>query len=550
MNKSIFDKKNLKTIVVIAIVIVFSKFVYFRIDMTSDKRFTLSEATIDLIKNNTVHIDVYLEGNFPSSFNRLRTETQHLLDEYKSVNQDVKIRYINPRGKQEILYKKGLIPSELTIEQDGVFTNEIIFPWAVVKRGTKSVNVSLLKEGVNQDQNTILENSVQALEYSFTKAIYKLIETNKKAIAVLSGNKQLDDIYIADFLQTINKDYHLAKFTLDSVAKSPSKTLKDLLKYDMLLIANPKEAFTEKEKYALDQYIMNGGKTMWLIDPVNASMDSLRNYERIYTYNNDLNITDMLFSYGLRVNYNIIKDLYSAKIPVAIGQIGDKAQYNYFNWNYFPLSFSETNHPIVNNIDPVKLQFVSGIDTLKNDIKKTVLLKTSKYSKIKGVPSSISLNELALKPKPEEYNNGQQNIALLLEGNFKSAYAYRTKPFDINDDLEKSVTSKMVIISDGDIMTNKINSKGKPSELGLEPWTGNVYGNKEFLKNTIDYMLNDSSLLEIRSKKIDIKRLNTQSVNEGKRFWQIINTVFPIVVIGLFAFGFIAYRQRKYSKML
>lgn len=548
MNK----KSNISKISILIIGLILLNFIsnkfYHRFDLTEDQRYTLSESAKNILENLElpIIINVYLEGEFPTEFKRLQIETQQLLEELQSENNNIKFRFINPLGLEEELIKQGLEPSQLSVQQNGVVSEIIIFPWATIKKGKKIERVSLLKDTNAQTQEAQLENAIQNLEYAFVDAIHKINTRKNKSIAVLKGNGELDDIYLYDFLQTLGQYYHLAKFTLDSVKSNPIKTLENLNSFDLLLIAKPTERFTENEKYTLDQYFINGGKTLWMVDKVQAELDSLMDTGESLVYPRDLNLTDLFFNYGARINANLLEDLYSSKIPLATGKIGNQTQYDPFLWTYFPVAQSANNHPINKHITPVNFKFASSIDLLKNDIQKMVLLQSSPLSKTVGTPTIIDLKSIREKKNPKNYNNGNQPLAVLLEGNFKSAYADRIKPFKITTNKNTSKANKMILIADGDIIANQV-SRGQPTALGIDKWTGEQFGNKEFLMNCINYLLDDEGLLEIRNKTVDLKILNREKAFNKRTYYQFLNVVFPLVLLGVFGLAFHFIRKRKYS---
>lgn len=522
--------------------------VYKRIDLTNDHRYTLSSPSKAIIKNieDIITIKVYLKGNFPAEFKRLQIETKQFLEELNTQNKKIHFRFINPTNITQELINKGLEPSRLQVQEKGKLSEIIIFPWAVVSSKNKTENVPLLKDIFSNSQEEQLESSIQNLEYAFINAIYKLTSKKSKKIAIIKGNGELNDIYIADFLRKLNEYYFLAPFTLDSVVKQPQKTLNQISTFDLAIIAKPTKKFTEEEKYTLDQFIMNGGKTLWLIDNVQAELDSLMRTGETLAYPRDLGLTDLFFNYGIRINTDLIQDLYASEIPLVTGNIGNKTQFSQFQWEFFPLLNSPNNHPINNNIEAVNVKFVNSIDTLKNTIRKTILLQSSEFSKPIGTPSIISLKGIAQKPNPSEYNIGKKTIAVLLEGKFKSAYNGRIKPFKIKNPKEIGVTSKMIVASDGDIIANEI-SKGKPLELGVNKWTNQRYGNKEFLLNTVNYLLDDTGLINIRSKAIKINFLNKQKAFEETTKWQFINILFPLLILAVFGLLFNYLRRKKYQ---
>ena len=519
---------------------------YKRFDLTEDQRYTLSEATTSIVENidDIVSIKVYLQGNFPAEFERLQTETKLHLEELKNINKKIQFRFINPEDIGQKLIDNGLEPSSLQIQENGKLSEIVIFPWAVVQYKNKTENVSLLKDIFSNSQDQQLQSSIQNLEYAFANAIHKVSSQKSKKIAIIKGNGELNDIYIADFLRTINQYYHLAPFTLDSVEKQPQKTLKGISNFDLAIIAKPIEKFSEEEKFTLDQFLMNGGKTLWLIDNVHAELDSLMNTGEALAYPKDLGLTDLFFNYGIRINHDLITDLYSSKIPLATGNIGNQTQFDTFSWQYFPLVNSKNNHAINNNIEAISLKFTNSIDTLKNNIKKTVLLQSSPLSRSEGTPTIISLKSIAEQTNQRNYNDGNKSIAILLEGEFKSAYSGRIKPYD-TDYKDNGTSNKMIVIADGDIIANEI-SKGQPLELGIDKWTNQRFGNKEFLLNAVSYLLDDTGLINIRSKTIKIDFLDKQKAFEESGKWQLINIISPLIFLALFGLIFNYYRRKRF----
>jgi gliding-associated putative ABC transporter substrate-binding component GldG len=519
-----------------------------RIDLTEDKRYTLSEPAKQIIQesDDLVQIKVYLKGNFPSDFKRLQLETELFLKELKSVNKKVHFRFIDPGDLAEELMDGGLEPSRLQIEEDGGFTEIFIFPWAVINYKGKTENVHLLKDIIADSPEEQIENSIQNLEYAFVNAIHKLNSEKSDKIAILKGNGELEDIYLADILRKLGDYYYTAPFTLENIEKNEARSLKELINYELVIIAKPTKKFSEKEKYLLDQYVMNGGKSLWLIDNVHAELDSLMKTGEAMAFSRDLGLTDLFFNYGVRINHDLITDLYSSQITLATGNIGNNPQFDQFPWKYFPLINSKNNHPINTNIEMVHARFANSMDLLKNDVKKTVLLQSSDRSKPIGVPSIVSLNSVGEQPKINDFNNGNKPMAVLLEGKLKSAYSGRIKPFQVDSNMDRSEETKMVVISDGDLIANEI-YQGQPLELGLEKITNQKFGNKEFVVNTVNYLLDDTGLMDIRSKKIKIDYLdrNKSYVQAGK--WQLINILFPIILLSVFGFLFHFLRKKKYQ---
>ncbi len=522
--------------------------VYKRFDLTKDKRYTLSNETKEIINkiDEPLTIKVYLQGDFPVEFKRIQLETNQFLEELSALNSHIKFRFVNPVGNAKELIKKGLQPSRLTVKENGKVSEAVIFPWAVINYHDKTENVSLLSNAIAKNQKEQLQNSIENLEYEFTNALLKVTSEKSKKIAILKGNGELQDIYLFSFLKKLGAYYKLAEFTLDSVKTNPKKTLKELSDYDLTIIAKPTKPFSEIEKLTLDQYIMNGGKTIWLIDNVVAEMDSLMLNGKSIAFNRELNLTDLFFNYGVRINYNISKDIYSSSIRLASGNTGNKTQYQDFLWHYFPLLISNNNNSISKNLDPILLKFPSSMDTLKNGIKKTILLQSSPYAKIIGTPTNVSLNEIANQPDKKEFNDQNITFGILLEGEFKSAYAARTKPFDTGNFKSQSIDNKMIVISDGDLIANET-FNGEPLPLNLDKWTNQAYGNSDFLLNTVQYLLDDSGILKLRSKNLQIQFLDKEKVFSERTYWQIFNIISPLALLGIFGLVFQYVRKKKYG---
>jgi ABC-2 type transport system permease protein len=439
-----------------------------------------------------------------------------------------------------------MMPSQLTVEEDGKLSEAIIFPWAEINFGDQTKTISLLPTAIVASQEEQLQKAIENLEYSFSNAISSVTQKEQKTIAFLSGNGQLADIYLISFLSKVSKKYKLAKFTLDSVVKNPQKTLQELNAFDLAIIAKPTQKFTSEEKFTLDQFIVNGGKTLWMIDNVQADQDSLMATGKMLAYPRDLDLTDLLFSYGIRINTTLIKDLYAAKIALATGKVGNQTQFQNLDWFYHPLVSGNPNNAITKNIAPVRLQFANQIDTLKNNIKKTPLLMSSPLTQKIGTPTIIELQSIADEPLEQEYVSGNQLFAVLLEGNFKSAYKNRIKPFETSLFKENASNNKMIVISDGDIAKNQV-LKGKPTDLSRDKWTNEEFGNKDFLLNSVDYLLDDTGLIELRNKTLKISVLDKQKAYKERAFWQFLNVAFPLILLFTFGFIFNYLRKRKYS---
>jgi len=543
---------------VLLILNVLSSSIYKRFDLTSDKRYTLSEAALNVIKdvNSPVIIDVFLEGeDFPSEFRRLQTETKQILEEFSAYNSNIKFKFINPieddktrDRSMQILNDRGLTPMQLSVQgQNGQNSQRVIFPWALASFNNQTVKIPLVKNKIGATQEELVSNSVQHLEYAFADGFGKLINPKRRKIGILRGNGQLENKFIFDFVKTLRDYYFIAPFTLDSVATNPIKTFKSLNTYDLIISAKPTEAFSENEKLVLDQYTMKGGKSLWLIDAVAMEKDSLYNIEgKNVAITRDLNLTDFFFKYGVRTNPLLVKSMYSAPITLAQGE-GSESRVDNLPWTYSPLATSSSKHPIVNNLNFLKFDFANPIDTLKNSIKKTILLESAPLSKLEGTPVVISLESVNEAPDPKTYNKGSQTLAVLLEGEFTSVYNNRVKPFNLPDNKNKSIDTKMIVIADGDLIKNEIGRNG-PEELGFDRGTLQTFGNKEFLLNAVNYLLDDDGLINIRSKEVAVAFLDQQKIAKEKTKWQLINIVLPLFILGLFGFLFNFIRKKKYTK--
>ncbi|WP_159019386.1 gliding motility-associated ABC transporter substrate-binding protein GldG [Algibacter sp. L3A6] len=527
-----------------------------RFDLTEDSRYTLSKASLEIIKDvdTPIIIDVFLDSeNFPSEFRRLQAETKQLLEEFEAENPNIIFNFFNPLEDEanrdiiiEQLTQRGLTPMQMSVQENGASTQAIIFPWALASYNNQTVTIPLIKNKIGTNQQELVSNSVQHLEYAFADGFRKLTNPKSKKIAILKGNQQLEDKYIADFVKKLGEYYLIAPFTLDSVAKQPQKTLEALNNFDLIISAKPTEAFTESEKLVLDQYTMHGGKSLWLIDAVAIEKDSLYNaLGENFAIQRDLNLTDFFFKYGIRINPVMVSSIYSAPITLAMGE-GSQSQFQNLRWPYSPFGSSSSNHPIVNNLDLVKFDFANQIDTLKNNIDKTILLETAPIAKLEGTPRKISLDLVTQEQSPSEFNSGKQTLAVLLEGEFPSAYINRIKAFKLGQNKDKSIATKIVIIADGDVIKNDV-IKNVPQELGFDRWTGKIYGNKEFLLNTVNYLLDDNGLINIRSKEIAVAFLNRQKITAEKTQWQLINIALPLILLAIFGFSFDYFRKKKYS---
>ena len=556
-------KSNLKNLLItLAILLIINGIgnqFFHRFDLTKDKRYTLSATSLNIIKQvqNPLYIKVYMQGDLPAEFKRLQQETRQLLEEFQAYNKNIVFEFVDPlENKDESmdnikeLYRKGLTPINITVDDKGKQSQAMVFPWAIAVYNNKEVNIPLLKNRMGASTTEKVIGSVQHLEYSIADALNKITKDKQKKIAVIKGNGELQDILMAKFLMQVRESYHLGPFTLDSVAKNPMGSLDALEKYDLAIIAKPTETFSDAEKQVLDQFIINGGKTLWLVDQVVAEMDSLYNPSgATLAYPRDLNLNDLFFKYGLRINPDLIKDEQGSPIKLASGDQGSATQFQEFNWKFAPQIYPNSPHPIVKNLGGIKFDFANPIDTLKNGIKKTILLQSSQYSKKIGTPTEINLNSVTEETSPNDYlNKGNIPLSVLLEGSFSSMFENRILPFDQKNFETKGKGNKMIVISDGDLIKNQLDKNFQPVELGYDQRSGNLYDNKDFLINCVNYLLDDNGLINIRSKDLDLPLLDKEKVYENYTVTQFITIGLPILILALFGLLFTFLRKRKYSK--
>ena len=546
------------------------------IDLTSDKKHSFAKESITIINNleDKLFIRVYLEGDFPAEFKKLQKSIEDLIKRFKLIgNKNIDFEFINPNNvaneneklalfKQ--LVKLKLSPTDLEIKKEGKQVNQIIFPGAIIYYKEKQVAVNFLKQSPGKSTVSNINTSIQALEYEFVSAIQHLTKNNLTKIAFLEGNGELNEQQVYDITESVLKDnfnlsYHykvdrfnIKEFSIDSATNLPDLSRQTILlnTYKAIIIAKPTIPFNNLDKLLIDQYIMQGGKVLWLIDGIKASMDSLKNKSGSFiATKNNLNIDDQLLSYGVRVNSNLIQDLRSTKIPIITGYSNNKPQQSYFSWPYSALLVSDSKHVISNGLDQIKCEFVSSIDTIKNNIQKTILLHSSKESRLIPSPSKISLGILETPPLSASYNKKFLPIAILLEGEFESVF--KNKLFQKNKQIKfisKSVITKMIVISDGDMIANQLSKSGAIYPLGYDKNLKFTFdGNKHFLINAVQYLCGDNSLSHIKEKELSLRMLNKKKIQENRFIIQMINIALPILLLLLFALFFISYKKRKYA---
>ena len=559
-------------VVIIVLVNVIGAFVYTRFDLTAEKRHSLSPATRELLKgiDDIVYFRVYLEGEFPAGFKRLRNATREMLDEFRAYNKNIQYEFTNPSksdSQQErndtyqLLMEKGLQPTDLQVNTKQGREQQIIFPGAIVSHKSVEQAVDLLQSQMGVPPEEVLNNSIQGLEFRLAGAIRNLTVARKPRVAFIRGHGELGDKEVFDAAQSMRKQYDVDVVRLDGMIGSltgrdslSGGSLRIANKYDAIIIAKPDSAFSEKDKFIIDQYIMRGGSVLWLVDPVFASMDSLQYSGTTMGIAGDLNLEDMLFEYGVRLNTDLLMDLNALPIPLRTGQIGNQPQIDFFPWYYFPVLTPLAGHPVVRNLNAIKTEFISSLDTIRvGRVKKTILLKTSNYSRRVATPALISLSILQNEPDQGLYQGPPAPVAVLLEGEFRSVYQNRIPPeISTNPEigfLEHSRFTRQIIVADGDIIKNQLHySQGYPLPLGYDQYTGESFGNKDFILNAVDYLTDDSGLITIRSREISLRLLDTTKIGNQRLFWQLFNTLLPIVLVLAFGIGYHLQRKRKYAR--
>lgn len=578
------NRKNIKqtqilqlllVVVVIVVANLVSGVFFTRLDLTSEKRYTLSEATKEILTNldDIVFFRVYLDGEFPAGFKRLRRETKEMLDEFRALNKNIQYEFINPSASEnteernntyQLLMQQGLSPTNLQVKTKTGIDQQLIFPGALLTYRNNEMPIELLDAQINVPPEAVLNNSIQNLEFKFANSIFKLSRKNKPRIAFIEGHGELSERETYDIASTLQTDYIVERVAISGQVNSlVNRSLKDSVseqysvtpKYAAIIIAKPDSTFSGKDKFIIDQYIMYGGKVLWLIDPVIASMDSIQTAESTVAVENLLDLEDQLFTYGVRLNKNLVMDLNAMPIPLRTGQMGNQPQIDFFPWYYFPVVTPTSQHPIVRNLNTIKTQFVSSIDTLRTaGINKTVLLKTSPYSRVVPVPAVVSLALTRQQPDERLYPGPPKNVAVLLEGSFTSNYNNRIPPSLANAKeigfKAFSEPNSMIVISDGDLIRNQFHiPQGYPLPLGYDQYTRETFGNKEFLLNAINYLTDGPGLISIRSRELKLRLLDKTKINNQRIQWQIINVTAPVLLIVLLGAVLIWLRKRKYSRV-
>lgn len=559
-------KQNLTQLGLAVAIIVFvcylAQIVFFRIDLTSEKRYTLSPVTKKVLRNmqDEVLVRIYLEGEMPLGFKRLNKSVHDMLDEFR-IYSGRKIQYdfidlskITDLKKRnavlEELYNKGLQPTNVQVkDKKGGTSQQILVPGILVSRGKMELPVNLLSNNQNATADENLNLSAENLEYLLIRSITNVLQDNIRKVAFLEGQGELNDMETADITRELANFYQVDRGQINGNM--------DILKaYNVVIIARPTKPFSEEDKFALDQYVMNGGKLIFFHDGARVESDSLASGNTL-AFVNQTNIDDILFRYGIRVNPNLVQDIQCALIPINTALAGDNAKFAPVPWLYYPLLLPSNEHPATRNLDLVRSEFSSSIDTLAEEGAKTsVLLRTSPFTKLVDVPVYISLQEVRKKPEKKDFTKSSLPIAVIREGAFTSAFRHRMR-----DNLkltgeytfkESSAHAMIAVVADGDIIRNQVRMTANGpalSPLGFDRFTKQTFGNKDFVVNLVNYMADDAGIMSLRNRDIRLRLLDRARLQEEDVKWKIINTLFPVLFVLAVGIGVFYWRRRKYTKI-
>lgn len=546
--------KILAILGVIVLLNVLASFVFFRLDLTEEKRYSISDATKKLLGNldKEILIKVYLGGTeLPGGFERLKRAVNETLDEFQVYGGTrIDFRTIDPNAENDTkkreefyaeLMKKGMEPTRVIDTKNGRQVENIVFPYASVSYEGKEVPVLLLKGTEGRTAQEKLNQSYENVEYELANAIRKLTLKEKKKIGLLAEFTKLKPVSFADLITSLQERYDL--FIIDA---KQSPTFQGL---DALILPKPDFPVDDSTKYKIDQYVMNGGRALFFVDGLKVDSVGL---EGTYAQPLELNLTDLFFKYGVRINSNIVKDgASSAAIPMVVGNMGDKPNIQPIPYRFFPVINNFGKSLITNNLDLIFCRYVASIDTVQAlGVNKTPLLMTTPYTKVLNAPALVTYNEAHTETQQDDYNGGVKTIAYLLEGKFESLYKNRLLPSDPNYASFKaeSVPTKMLVCSDGDLIVNDLSPKtGNPLPLGFDKTTQHVFGNKDFVLNAIDYMIDENGVIQARGKEIKLRPLDKLRTRDERTKWQIINIALPLGIVILFGIILFMLRKRKFA---
>jgi len=537
---------------------------YSHLDLTEEKRFTLTKPTKALLGDlkDRVYVRVLLDGDFPAGFKRLQTATKEMLDDFRSESGYLDYQFENPslgsveevNERRKSLADDGIVPFNLRVADLGESSQQLIYPVAIFHYNGRQMVVKLLENNSpSLSPDEVINNSVTLLEYKFANIIKKLRSAKRSVILFTRDHGELTDLQTTDLERGLQQFYDTDRISLDSVVQLKPEECA------LLVVAKPRWEFSEKDKFKIDQYAMNGGRILWLLDQMNASLDSLSMGGKFISTPYNLKLEDMLFKYGVRINSDVVLDLNCTKIPLQIGQVGNQPQYQLFDWYYHIAAQPEGIHPVVKNLDRVEFNFASSMDTLrtKTPIRKTVLLRSSQYSRMQFNPVDLNFEILKYDPDPAKFDKGPQNLAVLLDGNFPSAFENRVSE-DLLSGMKQlgmefksaSVSTRMMVVSDGDVAANFVRDAASKQTLplGFNRFEKATYANKDFIINAIEYLIEPNGVIEARSKEVKLRLLDTVRSDEERNFWRGLNLALPLVFLGVFGWLFNWLRKRRYAQ--
>lgn len=540
---------------------------FFRLDLTAEKRYSLHQNSKEVLNgiDDVLYVKVYLDGkNMPVGFNRLQRRVKELLDDFRVYSPHIEYDFIDPfddpdfEVQRDVYYQligKGLIPTNVQMGGGSDYKEQVLFPGAVIRYRETDYPINFFVDDINNQGQQSFDRTYSELESNFIRAIWMLTRHQKQKIAFIEGHDELDEHQTTDIMVALAEYYEVHRLKIAGV-------LNALDDYSAVIVAKPQSRINEKDKFVLDQYIMNGGRVLWLIEWMSVSMDSLTHKPFEMALINDINLDDQLFRYGVRINPDLVQDLKCLNIPVVVNMIGGEPQFKPMPWYFFPLIVPDTlqNHPINRNVSRIRTHFVSSIDTVGDDlnIKKTALLRTSQYSKSLMAPVEVSLDILNQPPELASFNRPHRTIAVLLEGVFESNFDMRIPPeIAMDQDINfkpKSEPTKMIVISDGDMIRNEVRKLGDKMQtyvLGEDKYYQEQFcpGNKEFILNCINYLCEDESLIQMRMREIKLRELNHTKVRAEGVKWVWINTIVPVSIILLIGIGLVMFRRYKFGRI-
>jgi len=553
-------KSGAMVFVVAIVLVIISGQAFFRLDLTAEKRYSLTEVSKKLVKNleKPINITFYLDGELPPGFRKLQKSVQEKIADFNAYSaQHINLFIVDPYQISDVkqreklianLAEKGIQPTNIRQNTDQGTMTRMIFPGAVIEYGDKLIGVNLLKNNQALQKEVNLNNSIESLEYEFSSAFSELMSPEKQTVAFLNGQGELNEYETHDFAGSLREKYTVIQVSADQLV-SKSNPVK------VLIVANPTLKFAEKDKFYIDQFLMAGGRIIWLIDPVSVSLDSLSTGNMTLAFPQNLNLDDQLFRYGIRMNANLVQDVECLLIPVNTAAEGTPAKFTPAPWYYSPLLIPSENHVVSRNINRVKAEFVSSIDTVgqSGQIRKTVILSTSAYSLVSLAPVEISLASVNNPPDRRLFRQSSQAVGVLLEGIFTSVFKNRmVESFGAKTSGVKpeSEPTKMIVFSDGNLIANQYRINGGVPEymqLGYDRYSKQVYGNKALLLNAVNYLSDDEGLMELRSRVFKIRLLDKVRMKEGKLMWQMINVLFPILLISVFGAVYVYVRRRRFK---